>query len=384
MSTNKFNIVKLVTLPLSTKVIKSTKIKSPKIPSTSTSTTPLKTTTEAKNVTTTKLIMSTTNEITSTITTTLIISATTIAQPTTLTKFSCENGGIFIDNSCICLNFFTGDRCEIPPGFFVDEQNNAGDTIADTNDSRNTLIIETTKKNDQATKKFKVFTKFNENPEDTMFWPWFECFPGNSTISVQDLNGATYHKFISELKVGDLVLATSEQNTNTAIYSPVLTFLHKIREANAIFSKITYNDSNDNESIITLTPKHLIYVSKTKNEQDFEYKAANEVEVGDYLKYFNKLKNEFEHVRVSKVDLVQFNNSGIYAPLTKSGTIIVNNIKVSCYSMVKSHYLTQKVFSFLNNFKDIFNIDSKFYVKYAKFLFNIINSLNLSSLFLNI
>jgi hypothetical protein len=28
---------------------------------------------------------------------------------------SCENGGILIDNSCICLNHFSGSRCEIPP-----------------------------------------------------------------------------------------------------------------------------------------------------------------------------------------------------------------------------------------------------------------------------
>jgi hypothetical protein len=27
----------------------------------------------------------------------------------------CLNGGLFIDNTCICLNQFTGERCEIPP-----------------------------------------------------------------------------------------------------------------------------------------------------------------------------------------------------------------------------------------------------------------------------
>ena len=44
--------------------------------------------------------------------------------------------------------------------------------------------------------------------------------------------------------------------------------------------------------------------------------------------------------------------------------------------------------SFANNeplyIKEFFNIDSNFYVKYAQFLFNIVNNLNLSSLFLNI
>ncbi len=28
---------------------------------------------------------------------------------------SCENGGLFVDNSCLCLNQYTGQRCEIAP-----------------------------------------------------------------------------------------------------------------------------------------------------------------------------------------------------------------------------------------------------------------------------
>lgn len=39
------------------------------------------------------------------------------AKPTTQYINSCENGGLLIDNICICLNQFTGLRCEIPPTF---------------------------------------------------------------------------------------------------------------------------------------------------------------------------------------------------------------------------------------------------------------------------
>jgi hypothetical protein len=42
---------------------------------------------------------------------------TTTDFSTTPSISSCENGGLLIDNVCICLNQFTGSRCEIAPGF---------------------------------------------------------------------------------------------------------------------------------------------------------------------------------------------------------------------------------------------------------------------------
>ena len=420
-TSNKLNIIKLVTLPMATIVAKRVTTKTMKTttpaPDPTTTTSTITTTTSSADTTTTTTTTTTTST-TSTRTTTTTITTTstsTIATTTTTTttkattnvslfklrtkakigtstttqlltvlKSSCDNGGIFIDNTCICLNFFTGDRCEIPPGNFIDDQSNLVETSIESIDSNNTTVVETTKKIDDTTRKHKIFTKYNKNPDETMFWPWFECFPGNSKVKIQVENGTTELRMLSDLQVGDLVLVTSEKSPHSLTYSPVVTFLHKIREANAKFTKITFTHSQNNESAIILTPKHLIYASKSNNERYFDYVAANQVEKGDYLKYYDQLKNEFEYVQVKSIELIQLNKSGIYAPLTKTGTIIVNNIQVSCYSMVKSHYLTQKVFSFLNNFKNIFNIDSNFYVKYAKFLFNIVNNLNLSSLFLNI
>jgi len=60
-----------------------------------------------------------TESSTTTPTTTTSSSTTTTTTTTTTSEIitSCENGGLFIDNICICLNQFTGKQCEIAPQF---------------------------------------------------------------------------------------------------------------------------------------------------------------------------------------------------------------------------------------------------------------------------
>ncbi len=60
---------------------------------------------------------SSTTAITTTFTTstTSTTTATTTTSSSPLVITSCENGGLLIDNSCLCLNQYTGARCEITP-----------------------------------------------------------------------------------------------------------------------------------------------------------------------------------------------------------------------------------------------------------------------------
>ena len=66
-----------------------------------------------------------------------------------------------------------------------------------------------------------------------------------------------------------------------------------------------------------------------------------EVEIGDYLLKIENDRNEkAKHCRV--VGIRNLIKKGYYAPLTVSGTILVNGFYVSCYSEVKSHDLGHK------------------------------------------
>ena len=352
---------------------------------------------------------------------------------------SCENGGFLIDDICICLNRFRGDRCEIPPSVpFVDlyqtkfvEQTTTTTTATTTKPSTTTTTQRTTTTSSpivpqttQTTSTVRLTTnrapikeengdevlegieqlilsrvkqffknpggtnKNSKNTDDTMVWPWFECFPGDSQVIVKLENGDYKSKDMSELEVDDLVLTVDDSNTFE--YSPIVTFLHKIKEIDAEFIRMHYNNtiessnlySTDKPKYITLTKGHLIYSSnQTSNRDLFEYKLAKEVNVGDYIEYVDEIDHSLKYVKVIKLESLNLTNSGIYAPLTKSGTLVVDNIHVSCFSLIKNHKLAQYVFSFVNKFSNLTTITSQFYHKYAKFLFNFLNSFSLKSFF---
>lgn len=97
---------------------------------------------------------------------------------------SCENGGLLIDNMCLCLNQFTGLRCENPPTF--------SDSILNTKapelESIEPITLRAFSKKLPSTMK-KIETKdelvpiitlsrFNTKTKNissqrTIYWPWF-------------------------------------------------------------------------------------------------------------------------------------------------------------------------------------------------------------------
>ncbi len=177
---------------------------------------------------------------------------------------------------------------------------------------------------------------------------------------------------MSELNINDMVL------TNENTFSKVITFLHKIESINAKFIRLYYNQE---QSHITLTPKHLISV-KSDNKNEFDYIPANQVQIGDELSHFDIEFKKIQTVKVNRIELLESN--GIYAPLTESGTLIVDNIYVSCYSLVKSHQAAHFFFNILFIIKKFILISSDACLDYAKYLYDFVEYFKLSDLFLNI
>lgn len=76
---------------------------------------------------------------------------------------------------------------------------------------------------------------------------------------------------------------------------------------------------------------------------------AEKVEVGDCLYVLsNKQKHTFEQKRVQKVDIVE--ETGIYAPMTSNGDIIVNDIYASCYNILNNKIMQH---SFVDNLRHL-------------------------------
>lgn len=178
----------------------------------------------------------------------------------------------------------------------------------------------------------------------------------------------------------------------------MVSFLHKIENIDANFIRIYFetdpvainksmatNKSRKMQSYITITPRHLILVRKlNQTSGNFEYRAAMEVRVGDVLKYFNYNQKMYQFAQVVKTETVNLKNSGIYAPLTESGTLIVDNVQTSCYSLVKDHKTAQFFFNILNKINHFLSLTADSYVTYSKFLYEILNFVQLSNLFLNV
>lgn len=134
----------------------------------------------------------------STVVTTFSRAMPSTEASTTPVITSCDNGGLFIDNSCICLNQFTGLRCEIAPSFSdsatanyltkepelegIDRGMDLIQNIKNTKEElSNTKKITSPNSNEDLIPIFTI-SRYNTRNKNTsganknLFWPWFGKF----------------------------------------------------------------------------------------------------------------------------------------------------------------------------------------------------------------
>ncbi|CAF2754902.1 unnamed protein product [Rotaria sp. Silwood2] len=160
-----------------------------------------------------------------------------------------------------------------------------------------------------------------------------KCFPGRSIVVTE--NGLM--KSLSNIEIGDRVLVMNKENK--LIYEPIEGFIHLKR--NGLFSFLLINiEIDDHRNITTclfISPNHLIFLAN-----DTELKSAifaSQLRLGDHVKYV--YKNEIISAKIQNIYLTI--EEGYYAPLTPSGTIIIDNALVSNYASVNNHYLAHSV-----------------------------------------
>ena len=153
------------------------------------------------------------------------------------------------------------------------------------------------------------------------------CYPGSAII--YDSNSRA--RRIESLQVGDKVLVI----TNNGIQSdPVITFIHRQPEVVEAFLKIV----TTKEKILLITADHLLFVELMGQATAI---PARDVKIGATV--YLRGSHGSEKDLVQSISTVY--EKGAYAPVTLSGTILVNDVHTSCYFDVLSHEWSHRAMS---------------------------------------
>ncbi|KAM8855525.1 indian hedgehog B protein-like [Spinachia spinachia] len=189
------------------------------------------------------------------------------------------------------------------------------------------------------------------------------CFPGDAQVILS--SGVT--KRMRDLLPGDHVLASSTTDgRGPLIYSAVSSFLDYQPNVTKTFCSIGTNTGR----IITLTAAHLMFVADCpgglrepttgegaedtllgpeSGRAGLRTVFASEVQPGQCV--LTSRGKAGSRASLSVVTFVEEQGStGVYAPLTQHGSIVVNGVLASCYAAVDDHHLAHWVLTPLRFF----------------------------------
>lgn len=180
------------------------------------------------------------------------------------------------------------------------------------------------------------------------------CFTGNTTVQLA--TGLTIP--MSRLQIGDQVLSLNADGNLE--YSEVVLFMHRNPSLRSRFLRLTTASGIN----ITITPSHLILRWQKPNTTVLHEAIpvyAQDIRVDDQLLISGHTGAARLHVdRISKIE--EIFETGVYAPLTTSGTIVVNDVVASCYAVIFSQRLAHLSFAPLRLFSALELSFKRFYM----------------------
>lgn len=151
------------------------------------------------------------------------------------------------------------------------------------------------------------------------------CF---SSVSTVEMKQNQRRMSMSHLKVGDEILVDINDH-NERIYEPIYSFIHA--NPDGLYDYLKISVDNTSEQSLIISSNHLIYRANETNPV-----FAGHLKVGDQLQVISK--DGIKQVgSIKNIHLVK--SRGFYAPLTRSGRLVVNGIAVSNYAIVPNHRL---------------------------------------------
>ena len=133
------------------------------------------------------------------------------------------------------------------------------------------------------------------------------------------------------------MVKTFDPQSNKSSYTKFLNYMHTEKSARVEYLSIRTTESADKDLIIS--PLHLI--ARVNKEKKVEFVFAKELKLDDQL-VIEAPDGQRKHAKCIRIESIM--DSGAYAPLTESGTIMVSNVLASCYANTYNHDLAHLVF----------------------------------------
>ncbi|KAK5877770.1 hypothetical protein CesoFtcFv8_025245 [Champsocephalus esox] len=155
------------------------------------------------------------------------------------------------------------------------------------------------------------------------------CFPGSSTVTLQDGT----QKPVKLLQSGDRVLAADAHGN--PMYTDFIMFIDRDSTTRRLF----YVIETEAGEKITLTAAHLLFVGQnnTDNTEEMSAVFASQVQTGQTVFVFDAERRRLEPACVKRIFTHEY--EGSFAPVTVQGTVVVDQVLASCYAVIQDHDL---------------------------------------------
>jgi len=164
-------------------------------------------------------------------------------------------------------------------------------------------------------KKEEGEEKKEEGGEEKKEEGGMKCFPGEAIVQTQTRGAVN----LASVQPGDHVLV---EDGGALSFAPMLSFLHETREKGGEYIELVHEQGR-----VRMTANHIVFVNGPNGRSD---KPAGKVQLGEQLVAVVEGATQ-----TSTVLEINYKSAvmGMYAPLTHTGTIVVDGVVASNYAL---------------------------------------------------
>ena len=141
---------------------------------------------------------------------------------------------------------------------------------------------------------------------------------------------------MSQVRLGDRIQSVDGQGN--LVYSEVLMFLDREPEERSRFVRLKTEDGTE----LSLTSSHLVYAGAPdcRALDCMSPVYAGNVEAGQSL-----MTRTSRLVASTVISVTSIHHTGVFAPLTRAGNLVVDGVVASCYAVIDSQNIAHTAFA---------------------------------------